>query len=222
MNFKTLLGIALAASTAIIASSCSDDDNNSSNELNLELNTSAAPLVDEETYPAHTSDYSTRSFGQAAIDNCEDLVLSLESANRLIGKARLNEAQETYLREVLKNLVDNVIVPTYTDLADNTAQLEKELNGLDVNTLTQADINNACESFKKARLYWERSEAFLGGAASDFDVDPTIDSWPLNRSLLLNYFNSGTMNEDMLDDAYILGFQALEFILFCNGQPRLV
>lgn len=222
MNFKNLFGIALVASAATIMSSCSDDDNNSSNELNFELNTSAAPLVDEETYPTHTSDYSTRSFGQAAIDNCEELVLSLESANRLIGKARLNEAQEAYLREVLKNLVDNVIVPTYTDLADNTALLEEELNGLNVNTLTQTDINNACESFKKARLYWERSEAFLGGAASEFDVDPTIDSWPLNRSLLLNYFNSGTMNENMLDDASILGFHALEFILFRNGQPRQV
>jgi hypothetical protein len=107
-------------------------------------------------------------------------------------------------------------------LADNTADLEAELNGLDVSSLTQDDINSACASFKKARLYWERSEAFLGGAASDFDVDPTIDSWPLNRSLLLNYFNAGTMNEDMLDDASILGFHALEFILFRNGQPRQV
>lgn len=59
------------------------------------------------------------------------------------------------------------------------------------------------------------------GAASDFDVDPTIDSWPLNRSLLLNYFNNG-MNEEMLEDATILGFHALEFILFRNGQPRKV
>jgi hypothetical protein len=59
------------------------------------------------------------------------------------------------------------------------------------------------------------------GAASDFDIDPTIDSWPLNRSLLLAYFNNG-MNDEMLEDATILGFHALEFILFRNGQPRKV
>jgi hypothetical protein len=70
-------------------------------------------------------------------------------------------------------------------------------------------------------MYWEQSEAFLGGAASDFDVDPTIDSWPLNRSLLLSYFNNG-MDDEMLDDATILGFHALEFILFRDGQPRQV
>ena len=56
------------------------------------------------------------------------------------------------------------------------------------------------------------------GAASDFDIDPTIDSWPLNRSLLLSYFNNG-MSEEMLNDATILGFHAMEFILFRDGQP---
>ena len=99
--------------------------------------------------------------------------------------------------------------------------MEKTLNGLTVNTITQEQINKACEDFKQARENWERSEAFLMGAASDFDIDPTIDSWPLNRSLLLSYFNNG-MNADMLEDATILGFHALEFILFRDGQPRKV
>ncbi len=44
---------------------------------------------------------------------------------------------------------------------------------------------------------------------------------PQNRSLLLSYFNNG-MNDEMLDDATILGFHALEFILFRDGQPRQV
>ena len=110
---------------------------------------------------------------------------------------------------------------TYTKLADNTEALEKTLHGLTTSTITQAQIDEACRDFKAARMYWEQSEAFLGGAASDFDVDPTIDSWPLNRSLLLSYFNNG-MNDEMLDDATILGFHALEFILFRDGQPRKV
>ena len=102
-----------------------------------------------------------------------------------------------------------------------TVDLEKTLNGLTVSTITQTQINKACEDFKSARENWERSEAFLMGAASDFDIDPTIDSWPLNRSLLLSYFQGG-MKPEMLEDATILGFHALEFILFRNGQPRKV
>ena len=165
--------------------------------------------------------YKDRTYGMSAINACSDVVTQLEAANATIASSKLTETQEAYLRQVFENLVSNVIVPTYTNLADETEALEKTLNGLTVSTITQAQINSACEDFKKARQYWEQSEAFLMGAASDFDVDPTIDSWPLNRSLLLSYFNNG-MNEEMLEDATILGFHALEFILFRDGQPRKV
>ena len=199
-----MLGWALMAAVAFTASSCSsDDDNNENNGGNSEA-------------------YSDKSYGQNAISACNELVSGLEGANAVIASASLNAEQEAYLKDVVSNLVDNVIVPTYTELADETEQLEATLNGLDVNSISQKDVDKACDLFKKARKTWEQSEAFLGGAASDFDVDPTIDSWPLNRSLLLNYFSSGTMDEDMLDDASILGFHALEFILFRNGQPRNV
>ena len=165
--------------------------------------------------------YKDRSYGMTAINACGSVVTQLEAANATIASAKLTETQEDYLRQVLANLVNNVIVPTYTNLANETEALEKTLNGLTANTITQAQINSACDDFKQARKYWEQSEAFLMGAASDFDVDPTIDSWPLNRSLLLSYFNNG-MNDDMLEDATILGFHALEFILFRDGQPRKV
>ena len=168
-----------------------------------------------------TDKYKDRTYGIAAIDGCASTVKQLESANELIAKSSLSTEQETYLRSVLTSLVSNVIVPTYTNLADDVEDLEKTLNGLTVNTITQNQIDKACADFKQARQHWERSEAFLMGAASDFDIDPTIDSWPLNRSLLLTYFNTG-MNDEMLEDATILGFHALEFILFRNGQNRKV
>lgn len=166
--------------------------------------------------------YSDVTYGNAAMDACDDLGKQLEKANGVIASASLTEAQETYLYEVLNNLVDNVIVPTYTSLADNTEDLEKTLHGLTATSITQAQIDKACADFKAARLYWERSEAFLGGAAADFDIDPTIDSWPLNRSLLLTYLQSGRtdFSEEEIEDATILGFHALEFLLFRNGQPR--
>ena len=202
---------------------CSESNNNNEengNEFNVITTT---PLVDEDSYAQNTTaaNYSSKAFGQDAIDNCLSLINELESANTTIATSKLSEAQEAYLRKVLETLVGNVIVPTYTQLADDVEDLEKTLNGLTVNSITQAQIDKACADFKQARQNWERSEAFLMGAASDFDIDPTIDSWPLNRSLLLNYFNNG-MNDEMLEDATILGFHALEFILFRNGQNRKV
>lgn len=203
---------------------CSSDSDDNKNEESEQFSiVITKPIVDNENYAANTTvaNYSSKVFGQAAINGCTGLVSHLESANAAIASSKLTETQENYLRKVLENLVVNVIVPTYTKLADETEALENTLNGLTASNITQAQINSACEDFKQARKYWEQSEAFLMGAASDFDVDPTIDSWPLNRSLLLNYFNSG-MNDKMLEDATILGFHALEFILFRDGQPRKV
>ena len=189
---------------ALTFTSCSEDNNSDENGRN-------------------SGDiYSDVTYGNAAMDACDDLGKQLEKANSVIAAASLTEAQESFLYGVLDNLVDNVIIPTYTKLADDTEDLEKTLHGLDVNTITQEKINKACEDFKSARENWERSEAFLGGAASDFDVDPTIDSWPLNRSLLLTYLQSGRtdFSDEEIEDATILGFHALEFLLFRNGQPR--
>ena len=186
---------------ALTFSSCSSDDDNNN-----------APS--EEAY-------KNRTYGNEAIDACDQTVTTLGNANEAIATAQLTEEQETALRQVLTNLVNNVIVPTYTDLADDVEDLESTLNGLTVNTITQDQIDKACTDFKAARQHWERSEAFLGGAASDFSIDPTIDSWPLDRAELLDYFKGG-MKAEIEDESTILGFHALEFILFRNGQNRKV
>ena len=184
---------------ALTMTSCSDDDDNKTTD---------------ETY-------KDRTFGNEAIDACATTVSVLESANQTIASANLSAEQESALRQVLVNLVNNVIVPTYTQLADDVEDLEKTLGGLTVSTITQTQIDKACQDFKAARQHWERSEAFLGGAASDFSIDPTIDSWPLDRAELLDYFKGG-MTAEIEDESTILGFHALEFILFRNGQNRKV
>ena len=210
---KKFFHLSLALLMSLSFTACGSDDDNKNN--------GTTPGDTNESTISTDTKYKDPSYGTAAVEACAAVVTNFEAANLTIATAELNKEQETYLRNVLSGLVSNVIVPTYTKLADDVEDLEKTLNGLTVSTITQTQINKACEDFKSARENWERSEAFLMGAASDFDIDPTIDSWPLNRSLLLAYFNNG-MNDEMLEDATILGFHALEFILFRNGQPRKV
>ena len=207
---------------ALTLASCSSDDDKDENTTEFNIVT-VAPVVDNDNYAANTTEasYKSKVFGNTAIDACGVLVSELTKANTTIATSKLTEAQEAYLRKVLENLVSNVIVPTYTKLADDVEDLEKTLNGLTVQTITQAQIDKACADFKDARMNWERSEAFLGGAASDFSIDPTIDSWPLDRAELLDYFKGG-MTAEIEDESTILGFHALEFILFRNGQNRKV
>ena len=210
---KKFFHLSLALLMSLSFTACGSDDDNKNN--------GTTPGDTNESTISTDTKYKDPSYGTAAVEACATVVTNFEAANLTIATAELNKEQETYLRNVLSGLVSNVIVPTYTKLADDVEDLEKTLNGLTTNNITQAQINKACKDFKDARENWERSEAFLMGAASDFDIDPTIDSWPLNRSLLLSYFQGG-MKPEMLEDATILGFHALEFILFRNGQPRKV
>lgn len=222
MNKKTIILPVAALMGAMAFMSCSSDDDNKENSTDFNIVTTA-PIVDEDSYPANTAEanYKNKQFGNTAIDACATLVNLLTTANTTIATSKLSDTQEAYLRKVLENLVTSVIVPTYTQLADDVEDLEKTLNGLTVNSITQAQIDKACQDFKAARQHWERSEAFLGGAASDFSIDPTIDSWPLDRAELLDYFKGG-MTAEIEDESTILGFHALEFILFRNGQNRKV
>ena len=198
-----MFGMALLMSLSFTA--CSSDSDNNENGSGTDTE----------------AKYKDKSYGNSAIDACMGTITELTKANAAIAKASLSAEQEAALRNVLTNLVNNVIVPTYTDLANDVEDLEKTLNGLTVSTITQAQIDKACADFKAARQHWERSEAFLGGAASDFSIDPTIDSWPLDRAELLAYFKGG-MKAEIEDESTILGFHALEFILFRNGQNRKV
>ena len=178
MKKYLILPVVALLGTMTFSACSSDKNNNGGVEEDVFNIVTTTPIVDNDSYTENTTaaNYSKKSFGESAIDGCSDLVDELTAANAIIASSKLSETQEAYLYEVLKNLVSKVIVPTYTDLANDVEDLEKTLNGLTVSTITQTQINKACEDFKAARKNWERSEAFLMGAASDFNVDPTIDS----------------------------------------------
>ena len=143
-----------------------------------------------------------------------------------------NEAIEALARQYLSD----VVYPTYTNLANESDILYNKIselkNKLKVGTaVSQSEIDAICASYKNARNYWEQSEAFLYGAASDFEIDPHIDTWPLDVP---------TLGEDLTDDAKIarldaadgieyartsltaenLGFHGIEFIFFRDGKNR--
>ena len=132
--------------------------------------------------------------------------------------------------QVIEQYVDHTIAPTYTNLANYTDQLVNELTAFRASH-SQGDLNKACETFLAARAWWEKSEAFLFGAASDFGIDPHIDSWPLDVAAF-NTMMSNTAQIQAMDsedgDVYageqlgnaLLGFHGIEYILFNNGQVK--
>ena len=132
----------------------------------------------------------------------------------------------------IKLYVEDVVYPTYTNLADESQKLAEELadarDKFKNNELTDNDLKAVGETFLKARAYWEASEAFLYGPATTFGIDPHIDTWPLDVEALAR----GLSNTQMLNKIEetganelaptLLGFHAIEFVLFRNGQIRTV
>ena len=133
---------------------------------------------------------------------------------------------------IISQYVNGVVIPTYRSLADEAndlAALCEELR----NNPTQSKLNECCESWISARKYWELSEAFLFGAAADYNIDPHIDSWPLQKSQLDNILANNAIIEALDEDGAgadafatlgygLLGFHAVEYVLFRDGVPRNV
>ena len=93
-----------------------------------------------------------------------------------------NVVPATELSAVANTYVNDIVNPTYKDLRDNAKVLkdacDKAYANAKAGNLSDADIKAACEAFKNARREWERSEAFLYGAAANNEIDPHIDSLP--------------------------------------------
>ncbi len=159
---------------------------------------------------------------------------SCNDKNNEPGTTSLSEGDKL-LQEVLAQNVDGNINYTYQQLADSTDQLYTALQTMreasKTNGVTQEMVDDACDKFLKARSNYEKSEAYLLGAAADFSIDPHIDSWPLDLNQLHILLSSPKMvenldGEDGPEKAYnslgqsLLGFHGIEFILFREGNPR--
>lgn len=139
------------------------------------------------------------------------------------------QAKETFLAATNQELVNKTILPIYTSLMNANEQLVDAIGEME----TQADVNKACELWKKARQYWEQSESFLYGPATDFGIDPHTDTWPFDRAAFDNYIKrypdlvededaQAIVAEAIATGQSLTGFHAVEYLLFREGQPRNV
>ncbi|MDO4191480.1 MAG: imelysin family protein [Bacteroidales bacterium] len=132
--------------------------------------------------------------------------------------------KEALLQDVNTQFVSETVIPTYKGLADEAFLLVEDLEALEEN-MSDAKVVEACNHWKSARQYWEWSEAFLFGAASKYNIDPHIDTWPLDSVMLQTQLNDSVVMNNL--DKYVeswnnglVGFHGIEFILFRNGEER--
>lgn len=131
------------------------------------------------------------------------------------------DSKEVAFEKAINPYVDNTIIPTYKGMADNAIKMADACNAIadafEAGNLTTNLVKSAGEHWNQCRDYWEKSEAFLYGAAADYNIDPHIDSWPLDKNaidqLLANIRAGQTWDVANLGEG-LLGFHAVEYMLF--------
>lgn len=143
-------------------------------------------------------------------------------------KTEITTDKEAALQQAVTPYVHHTVVATYSAMADAGMVLLEQTNAILEKVEKSEDytdlMKNADASWRLMRKYWEQSEAFLFGPASAHNIDPHIDSWPLDfnemNTLLHDPVRMALIEEeggsyvgDKLGYA-LKGFHACEYLLF--------
>ncbi len=136
--------------------------------------------------------------------------------------------KEAALQRVAAPYVNNTVVATYRAMADAgvtlLGQCEQILAAQEAGQDYAALIKEADVSWRLMRKHWEQSEAFLYGPVVAHDIDPHLDSWPLDFNAMNALLHDETQMKAIEEEggAYVgeklgyalKGFHACEYLLF--------
>ncbi len=134
-----------------------------------------------------------------------------------------NNSTKDY-KVILENLSNNVILATYKDLHQSTVILVQTCEYLK-NNKTESSLDSIRSSWRIARVPWEQSEGFLFGPVDQQGIDPSIDSWPVNKPDLEAVLSSkNILTKEYIDglDGTLKGFHTIEYLIFGEGSIKKV
>ena len=136
--------------------------------------------------------------------------------------------KEAALQQAVTPYVHNTVIATYKNMADAgmtlLEQTETILKKVESGEDYATQMRDAGTAWRAMRKFWEQSEAFLYGPAASHNIDPHIDSWPLDfnamNALLHDADRMAAIEEE--GGAYVgdklgyalKGFHAAEYLLF--------
>ena len=171
--------------------------------------------------------------------NSPEAVSAMEACATLEGvlkgslKSCIEGIDKTVLAEVVKNYVDVVVLPTYSDLKAGNQALFDAVETFRTSP-SNANFKACATAWLAARTPWETSEAFLFGPVADKGLDPNMDSWPLDQDGIVQILTSGNYSDLNWDGNYdeeddkiagaqaLRGYHTLEYLIFKDGEARTI
>jgi len=121
--------------------------------------------------------------------------------------------------DVINSYVDNNILVVYADLRDKAWILNDMVTAYSSNQ-SQENLNAVCAAWRAARIPWEQSESFLYGPADLNGLDPSLDSWPLDKDAIDQLIRSNNSIKNAINSDELRGFHTIEYLIFENGSSK--
>lgn len=123
---------------------------------------------------------------------------------------------------VLADFPTNLANPNYLDI-ETKAGIMKDAAAAFIAAPNDANLKATQEAWKNTRAAWESCEGYLFGPVEDFNYDPTMDDWPVNKTdldSLLSSTNPLAVSDIDPLETTLKGFHAIEYIIYGVGGTK--
>lgn len=124
--------------------------------------------------------------------------------------------------QILVDFPANLANPNYLDI-ETKAGLMKDAAAALIAAPTDANLKATQDAWKSTRAAWESCEGYLFGPVEDFNYDPTMDDWPVNKVDLdgvLASSNALSVSNIEALGTTLKGFHAIEYVIFGVGGNK--
>lgn len=124
--------------------------------------------------------------------------------------------------QILVDFPANLANPNYLDI-ETKAGIMKDAAAAFIATSNDANLKATQDAWKNTRAAWESCEGYLFGPVEDFNYDPTMDDWPVNKTdldSLLASNNPLTVTDIDPLETTLKGFHAIEYIIYGVGGTK--
>jgi len=144
--------------------------------------------------------------------------------NACTKKSNDTTSSEDLQSEILRHAAHDVCKASYIQMYQECLALEAAIQTFS-NQPEASHLNSCREQWKAVRKTWEQSESWLFGPISANNIDPRIDTWPVDFNAIDSVMNTGHMFTeayiDQLDDA-LKGFHPMEYFLWGSNGNKTV
>ncbi len=147
----------------------------------------------------------------------------------LLGSCESNQNQiqenvSQLANECVQGVINHTIIPTYDSMTIESERLALLLAEFKANP-TQQKLDSIRLQWKLIRETWELSEGFLFGPVATENIDPRLDTWPINIQDLENLLQKQTVfsqtDLNQFEDG-LKGFHPLEYLLWGKDGNKSV